>query len=120
MQTQIVTDDRKQLGKPRRKNRSTYDTHITLTPGVRGGNTRIVGRRITVSDVASWYLDQARSIDEIVRDYDLTHAQVHAALAYYYDHRAEIDERETQDLAKAEKLRQEYPSKAQPKLSSHA
>ena len=41
----------------------------------------------------------------------LTHGQVHAALAYYYDHRAEIDVQEAKDLAEAEALRQQYPSK---------
>jgi hypothetical protein len=57
------------------------------------------------------------SVDEIVKDYDLSHAQVHAALAYYYDHRAEIDAREATDLAEVERLRQRYPSKLQAKLA---
>lgn len=87
------------------------DRYITMTPGVRGGKPRISGRRITVADVAAWYLQQNRSVDEIVEDYALTHAQVHAALAYYYDHRAEIEEREAQDIAAAEALREKYPSK---------
>ena len=119
MQTQTVPDNQGQPRKTRRKDKSAYDQHVTQTPGVRGGKPRITGRRITVSDVAFWYLKQDRTIDEIVQDYDLTHAQVHAALAFYYDHRAEIDAREAQDLAEAEKLKQDYPSKVQLKLASH-
>ncbi len=119
MQTQIVPDNQGQPRKTRRKDRFIHDQHVTQTPGVRGGKPRIAGRRITVSDVAFWYLKQDRTIGEIVQDYDLTHAQVHAALAFYYDHRAEIDAREAQDLAEAEKLKQSVPSKLQPRLANH-
>ena len=119
MQTQTVPDNQGQPRKTRRKDKSAYDQHVTQTPGVRGGKPRITGRRITVFDVAFWYLKQDRTIDEIVQDYDLTHAQVHAALAFYYDHRAEIDAREAQDLAEAEILRQSHPSKLQPRLANH-
>jgi uncharacterized protein (DUF433 family) len=94
-----------------------YDQHITITPGVRGGKPRLAGRRITVADVATWYLLQNRSVDEIVNDFGLSHAQVHAALAYYYDHRTEIDAREAEDEAQAEALRSHYPSKLQTKLA---
>jgi uncharacterized protein (DUF433 family) len=88
-----------------------YDRYITMTPGMRAGKPRITGRRITVADIAAWVVQQNRSVDEIVHDYGLTHAQVHAAFAYYYDHRAEIDAREAQDMDEAEALREQYPSK---------
>ncbi|HSN75907.1 MAG TPA: DUF433 domain-containing protein [Anaerolineae bacterium] len=117
MQAQVSTQPRSQR-RTSRKAIPVYDAHITSTPGTRSGKPRIVGRRITVSDVAVWYLQMGLSVDEIVRDYDLHHAQVHAALAYYYDHRAEIDVREAADLAEAEALRQRYPSKLQAKLAS--
>ena len=77
----------------------------------------MAGRRITVADIATWYLQQNRSVHELVQEFDLTHAQIHAALAYYYDHRAEIDEREAADLTTAEAIKQQYPSKLQTKLS---
>jgi uncharacterized protein (DUF433 family) len=104
--------------KTRRKIISPSEQHITITPGVRGGKPRITGRRITVADVATWYLRQSRSVDEIVNDYGLTHAQVHAALAYYYDHRTEIDAREAEDLAQADQVKSQYPSKLQTKAAS--
>lgn len=96
---------------------ASYEPHITSSPGTRGGKPRIVGRRITVADIATWYLQQNQSVDNIVRDYDLTHAQVHAALTYYYDHRLEIDTREAEDLAEVEALKQRYPSKLHARLA---
>jgi len=95
----------------------TYDRHIVVTPGVRSGKPRIVGRRITVADIATWHLQQNQPINEIAQEFDLTHAQIYAALTYYYDHRAELDQREAADLAAAEGLKQRYPSKLQVKLS---
>jgi uncharacterized protein (DUF433 family) len=117
MQTQTAVPTHPQL-KTRRKIIPTYDQHITITPSVRGGKPRIIGRRITVADVAMWYLRQNRSVDEIVNEFGLTHAQVHAALAYYYDHRTEIDAREAEDIAQADRLRNQYPSKLQTKVAN--
>lgn len=101
----------------KRKRIPSYGGHIVATPGVRGGKPRIAGRRITVADVAFWHLQQGRAIDEIAQEFDLTHAQIHAALAYYYDHRAAIDQREAADETAAEQLRSQYPSKLQTRLT---
>jgi len=66
--------------------------HIESTPGVCGGKPRIAGTRIRVQDVVGW-AEQGLSPDEIVSGYPhLTLADVHAALAYYYDHREVIDQ----------------------------
>jgi uncharacterized protein (DUF433 family) len=83
---------------------------IVVTPGVRGGKPRIVGHRITVADVAIWYGRMGMSPDEIVSEYPtITLSDVHAALAYYYDHRDEVD-REIRDGEEfAEKLRAGAP-----------
>jgi uncharacterized protein (DUF433 family) len=115
MQTQ-ASPQTSSRAKARRKVAPTYDRHIIISPGIRGGKPHIIGRRITVSDVATWYLDQHRSVDEIVRDFKLTPAQVHAALAYYYDHQAEIQQREAEEFAEAEAMKRNYPSKLQAKL----
>jgi uncharacterized protein (DUF433 family) len=84
--------------------------HIVATPGVAGGKPRIDGHRIRVQDVAVWHERLGLSVDEIVADYDLTPAQVHAALAYYFDHREEIDRSLAEDQEIADSLRQNYPS----------
>ncbi|HZU37740.1 MAG TPA: DUF433 domain-containing protein [Gemmataceae bacterium] len=48
--------------------------------------------RIRVSQIAVDYLNHGWSADEIVLHYPhLKRAEVHAALAYYFDHQAEID-----------------------------
>lgn len=94
----------------------TYDQHIAVALGTRRGKPRIVGRRITVADIALWHLRQARPVAEIAQEYDLSYAQIYAALTYYYDHKAEIDQREAEDLAAVEALKQRHPSKLQTKL----
>ena len=72
-------------------NSKTLDQHIEITPGTCGGKPRIAGRRITVAQIAIWHERMGRSVDEIATEYDLELADVHAALAYYFDHREEID-----------------------------
>lgn len=67
------------------------DRHIAVTPGVVGGKPHIVGHRITVQNIVIWHERMGLSADEIATEYNLTLADICAALAYYYDHRAEID-----------------------------
>jgi uncharacterized protein (DUF433 family) len=65
--------------------------HIVKTPESCGGKARIAGHRIRVQDVVRWH-EEGRSADEIVGEFpQISLADVHAALAYYFDHRAEID-----------------------------
>ena len=51
----------------------------------------IAGTRIRVHDIVAMYVHGLSSIEWIVENFDLTPAQIHAALAYYYDHQAQID-----------------------------
>ena len=90
--------------------------HIEITPGVRGGEPRLAGTRITVADVAMMHLRLGHSLDEIAGRYDLPLAAVHAAMSYYYDHRSEIDQRIEQDEAFVEAFRRNNPSPLQEKL----
>ena len=67
-------------------------THIEITPGVCGGRPRIVGHRIRVQDIVLW-TEAGLSPDEIVARFpQISLADVHAALTYYHDHRAVIDQ----------------------------
>src|SRR3954452_15186447 len=88
----------------------SLDRHIVATPGTLGGKPRIAGRRIAVEHIAIWHDRLGKTVDEVCADYDLSLAEVHAALAYYYDHRAEIDKhiKETDAFVKA--LRASSPS----------
>jgi uncharacterized protein (DUF433 family) len=68
-------------------------SHIEMTAGVCGGRPRVRGTRVKVSEIARRHVEDDESADEITEALpQLTLAQVHAALAYYYDHREEIEE----------------------------
>jgi uncharacterized protein (DUF433 family) len=68
----------------------TY-AHIVKREGYCGGKAAIDNTRVRVNNVA--FLNrQGKSPEEIRGVYpDLSVAQVHAALTYYYDHPAEIE-----------------------------
>jgi uncharacterized protein (DUF433 family) len=69
----------------------TLNRHIEITPGVCGGKPRVAGHRIRIQDIAVWHDMQGQSASEIVARFpQLSLADVHAALAYYFDHRDEI------------------------------
>lgn len=65
--------------------------YITRTLKVRGGHARIEGTRIGVHDVIS-LLQNGESVESIPECFPgVTRAQVYECLAYYEDHRAQID-----------------------------
>jgi uncharacterized protein (DUF433 family) len=64
---------------------------ITKTPNVCGGRACIAGHRIRVADVVVWH-ERVYSAEEIVEFFpSVTLAQVRSALAYYFDHREEVE-----------------------------
>lgn len=89
----------------------TLDQHISIDEAIRSGKPCIAGRRITVADVAIWHEWQGQSVDEIADAYSLSLAAIFAALAYYHDHRAEIDESIRDSEQFIESLKQKIPSK---------
>ena len=67
--------------------------HIDIKPGRCGGKPCVAGTRIRVWDVHVWHDLRGWSPAEIVTQFpQLTLADVHAALAYYHDHREEIEQ----------------------------
>jgi len=66
--------------------------YIVRSPDVRGGNARIEGSRIAVHDVIG-LLQNGETIDTVVSRCfpTLTKSQVYESLAYYEDHKGEID-----------------------------
>jgi uncharacterized protein (DUF433 family) len=89
----------------------TLDEHIETTPEIAGGKPRIAGHRITVENIAVWHERMGKSVEEIAAEYDLSLADIHAGLAYYFDHRAEIDASIQESDAFVESMRQRTPSK---------
>ncbi len=90
---------------------ATSTQHIEVTPGIAGGKPRIAGHRITVQNIVIWHERMGKSADEIASEYDLSLADVYAALAYYFDHREEIDRSIETSKAYVEDLKQRTPSK---------
>lgn len=96
---------------------------IVVTPGVCGGRPRIAGTRIKVKHVFRWVEEAGMTPAQVVEAYpQLTRAQVHAALAYYWSHAADIDaDIEAEERLVAELKAQAGPSRFQDRLSeSHA
>lgn len=89
----------------------TLDQRIESTSDVLGGKPRIAGRRISVAQILIWFEWMGRSADEIASEYDLTLADVYAALAYYYSHRSEVDESIQASQAQVKKMHDQTASK---------
>ena len=101
------------MGEAARKEPYPY---IVREPEVLGETPIVEGTRIAVRAIAGYY-QMGMSVDEILATLShLTPAQVHSALAYYFDHRVEMDQGIQGSAAFAEALRQRSPSKLQQKL----
>jgi uncharacterized protein (DUF433 family) len=86
--------------------------HIAKTPGVCGGRACIAGHRIRVMDIVAWHEMRGMPAKEIVVQFPgITLADVHAALAYYFDHRDEIEADFCADEGWAEWVKANIPSK---------
>jgi uncharacterized protein (DUF433 family) len=63
-----------------------------------GGRTCIAGHRVRVLDAAIWHELRGWSPDGIlVQTPSLTLSDVHTALAYYYDHREDVQDSRGRD-----------------------
>lgn len=104
-----------QLPKP-----STQSTgHIIKTLGVCGGKACVTGTRVRVMDVVIWHERLGWSADQIVSEIpNLTLGDVYASLAYYFDHREEIEEDIRLNDEIAGRLRVQQPSKLPANLTN--
>ncbi len=66
--------------------------YIVRTPDIRGGHARVDGTRVAVHDVIG-LLQNGETVDSVTGSClpTLTKSQVYECLAYYEDHRGEID-----------------------------
>jgi uncharacterized protein (DUF433 family) len=85
--------------------------HIVRTPGVLGGEPRLANHRIRVRDVSAARDLGGLSPEEIAATVypSLTLAEVYAALAYYEDHREEIDRAGAAEEQFVEEFLKEHP-----------
>ena len=93
--------------------------HIVSTPDTCGGKPRIAGSRIRVKDVVVWHDRQGMTPSEIVSKWPhLTLASIYAALAYYHDHREEMNAELAADKTWYEEQKAKSPSLLQEKLQN--
>ncbi len=77
--------------KEREVHRTEYP-HIVEIDGVLGGDAIIEGTRIAVWHIVGYYYKVGMSVEDILAEWNyLTPAQVFSALAYYHDHKEEVD-----------------------------
>jgi len=82
--------------------------HIVIEADVLGGEPHIAGHRIAVSHIAIWIVYQGASPGEIAKEFNLTLGEIYAALAYYYDHKDEIDRDIAETDRQAEEMARRY------------
>ncbi|NDJ78914.1 MAG: DUF433 domain-containing protein [Chloroflexi bacterium] len=80
---------------------------IASNPEVRGGRPVVAGTGVTVADIVMVMLFHRQSPDDIAAWFDLSLAQVHAALAYYYEHKTELDQEIKQRREQAAELKEQ-------------
>lgn len=91
--------------------------HIEVVAGAGGPKARIAGHRIRVQDVVIWHEKLGMSPDEIVHQYPtITLADIYAALAYYWDHRNEIERASAEERDLVEVFRCNAPGPLQEML----
>jgi len=66
---------------------------IVSTPEIRNGEPVIAGSQVRVTDIVASHLYRGLTPDELATNFNLNLGQVYAALAYYYQHKAELDTR---------------------------
>ena len=77
---------------------------IISDPSIRGGQPIIAGTGVRVVDLVASYLYRRLTAEELAVNFALDLGQVHAALAYYYQHKAELDSWMRDEETKADKL----------------
>ena len=88
---------------------------IVATEGVLGGEPRLDGRRISVRQVAELAIEGANPPADIADQLEITVAEVHLALAYYYanpEEMADVQEQYQEAVADAKDQALEPPEKA--------
>ena len=84
--------------------------HIVSDPDTCFGKPRIAGTRFSVKDVVAYHYFQGYPVEVIASDWKLPIAGVYAALAYYHDHKAQIDHAFEEDEKFVEALKAERGS----------
>jgi len=96
---------------------------IVREDGIRSGQPRLSGTRITVLDIKRRVIDNGENPHVVAGEYEISMAALFSALAYYYDNREDFDERERQRAATrrdGEHQTRKLLDQTNPKSSEHA
>jgi uncharacterized protein (DUF433 family) len=84
---------------------------IMSDPNNRGGQPIIAGTSIRVVDVIASHIYRGLQAEELATNFALDMGQVYAALAYYDQHKPEMDARMRQDSEMANRLLADFEAK---------
>ncbi len=83
----------------------TEHPYVEINPKICNGSLVVAGTRVRIVDIVTEYEYLSRSPDEIINAHPhLKPEQVHDALSYYYENRAEMDGKIKEDKQFIEKL----------------
>lgn len=91
---------------------------ITRNPDIRGGRPCIAGTGLRVSDIVVAMRYHDRSPSQIAEGFQVSLAEVYAALSYYHAHEREIDDDIDDQITTARKLRDGHIASGKPSLLS--
>lgn len=91
---------------------------ITRNPDIRGGRPCIIGTGLRVSDIVVAMRYHDRSPEQMAAGFQVSLAEVYAALSYYHAHEREIDDDIDDQIATARKLGDEHIASGKPSLLS--
>jgi len=95
-----------------------HTAKIEIHANVCGGRPCVSGTRIRVLDIYVWHELSGQTADEIVSRFpQLTMSDVYAALAYYWDHRDELQQEIQAESDLVNRLRQSTGSPLAEKLA---
>lgn len=63
------------------------------------GTAYVAGRRVKVKMIVNMHLRGGAPIEDVMEQYNLTLAEIHSALAYYYDNKDQFDRLDEEEQA---------------------
>jgi uncharacterized protein (DUF433 family) len=69
---------------------------------IRDGRAYISGTNKKAEMIARMYVGTDYTVEDVMEQYNLSAAEVHAAITYYYDNQAELDARQQETIQWAE------------------
>ncbi len=91
---------------------------IVSDPAIRRGVPVLMGTTLRVTDVAMAHVYHGRSASEIGSDYGISLGQVHAALAYYYEHHETLNAEMRVQTERAEAYKEQRIGSRHPAILS--